>query len=64
MIEACACNIDREHRAGLSDLAENVRIYPCLEHCGICHRTPFLVVDGELEQAPDHESLIERLNQR
>lgn len=31
----------------------------CLEHCGKCRQTPFLVVDGELHVGDSHDSLVD-----
>lgn len=58
-IEACACNIDADCRDALAATSATARIYPCLDHCGICHRHPFLVLDGVLQQGNDHEAILE-----
>jgi uncharacterized protein YuzB (UPF0349 family) len=39
------------------------RAMPCLERCGTCRTTPFLVVDGELHTAATHEDLRETLSE-
>jgi uncharacterized protein YuzB (UPF0349 family) len=30
----------------------------CLDHCGICCSSPFLVVDGALQKGDSHHSLL------
>lgn len=45
VIEYCLSNVDDERRDRLRHL-DRTREYTCLEHCGICCREPFLVVDG------------------
>ena len=50
VIECCMRNVDGGDRERLRETGgeTTVRISPCLEHCGMCRRESFLVVDGEL----------------
>lgn len=47
VIEYCLSNVGEEARRRLRAREDAVEA-PCLEHCGICRREPFLVVDGDL----------------
>jgi uncharacterized protein YuzB (UPF0349 family) len=61
VVEYCVNNLpsaDRE-RLGAADI--EARAMPCLERCGTCRTTPFLVVDGELHTAVSDKRLRETL---
>ncbi len=47
VIEYCLSNVGEEARRRLRAREDAVEA-PCLEHCGICRREPFLVVNGDL----------------
>lgn len=46
VIEYCLSNVGDATRRRLRAREDAVEA-PCLEHCGICRREPFLIVDGE-----------------
>lgn len=48
VIECCVRNLSAERRERLGDAECDLRIRPCLEHCGVCRETPFRVLDGDL----------------
>ena len=56
-IEYCLSNVDQPVRTTLRSRPDT-REATCLEHCGRCVTTPFLVVDGALRTGPDHDSLL------
>jgi uncharacterized protein YuzB (UPF0349 family) len=55
--EYCLNNVDAGTRERLSDLDCSVE-RRCLQRCGDCYRSDFLVVDGELETGESHEALL------
>lgn len=59
VVETCLSNVDAEERARLAADSVDLTVHPCLEQCGICYTGTFLVVDGELEIGPDHETILE-----
>lgn len=48
VIECCVRNLADDRRERLRDGDCTLRVRPCLEHCGICRKTPFEAVDGDL----------------
>lgn len=46
VIEYCLSNVGERTRRRLRAREDAVES-PCLEHCGICRREPFAIVDGE-----------------
>lgn len=38
-----------------------VRVYPCVERCGVCRREPFVLVDGDLHVGDDCDQAIAEL---
>lgn len=61
VVEYCVANVAGEARARVEALSCETRDYPCLERCGTCHGTPFLVVDGTVERGESHAALCGRL---
>ncbi|ERH00265.1 MAG: hypothetical protein J07HQX50_01425 [Haloquadratum sp. J07HQX50] len=47
-IEYCHANADAELRSLLESVHTDITCRSCLEHCGICRREPFIVIDGEV----------------
>jgi len=58
MIEYCLANTGRESVDELRDSAFRTRPAFCLDHCGECCETDFLVVDGEVCVGDSHEALL------
>lgn len=56
--EYCLSNVTAEARACLTDAPVEAAGLNCLEHCGHCYRTPFLVVDGEFVAGDSHDRLL------
>jgi uncharacterized protein YuzB (UPF0349 family) len=54
-------NVDPETRERLANAPVEDRGAPCLERCGACRRTPFLVVDGSLRDGESHAALLAEL---
>lgn len=46
VIEYCLSNVEDASRRRLAAREDAVEA-PCLEHCGICRREPFVIADGE-----------------
>jgi uncharacterized protein YuzB (UPF0349 family) len=56
-IECCTSNLDFGTYRELRDADADVSQQYCLGRCGVCHRGPFLVVDGELRRG-DHADVL------
>jgi len=54
-------NVGSETRDRLSNAPVEDRGAPCLERCGTCRKTPFLVVDGDLQVGESHAALLAAL---
>lgn len=61
VVEYCVNNCPSPDERFGADI--EVRAMSCLERCGTCRTTPFLVVDGELHTAATHEDLREALSE-
>lgn len=61
VVEYCVNNCPSPDERFGADI--ETRAMPCLERCGTCRTTPFLVVDGELHTADTHEELRETLSE-
>jgi uncharacterized protein YuzB (UPF0349 family) len=61
VVEYCVNNVDPGTRERLANAPVEDRGAPCLERCGTCHTTPFLVVDGELRVGESHAALLAAL---
>lgn len=61
VVEYCVHNVT--DRPAVDALPADTRGYPCLERCGRCRRTPFLVVDGTVLDGPDHAALAGRVRE-
>lgn len=57
-VEYCANNVDGASRPLVDALACPTRGLPCLERCGTCRRTAFLVVDGTVVTGTSHADLV------
>lgn len=60
-IEYCLANVDAEARPRLRSRS-NVREASCLEECGRCRATSFLVVDGRVRTGSDHDAILAGLD--
>lgn len=58
VVEYCVNNVGPETRERLSNAPVEARGAPCLERCGTCRTTPFLVVDGDLQVGESHAALL------
>jgi len=54
-------NVGPETRDRLANAPVEDRGAPCLERCGTCRTTPFLVVDGDLRAGKSHAALLAEL---
>lgn len=61
VVEYCANNVTCERRPPMAALTCETRRWPCLERCGTCRTTPFLVVEGTLRTGDSHETLCDRV---
>lgn len=61
VVEYCANNVARETGARITALRCETRRLPCLERCGTCRTTPFLVVDGTVRTGESHARLCGRV---
>lgn len=59
LIEYCLDNVDRSTRDHLRSLDSLVQERQCLQRCGTCQRSPFLVVDGNPVTATNHKTLLD-----
>ncbi|WP_170977352.1 DUF1450 domain-containing protein [Halorussus salinisoli] len=46
LVEYCLANVTPSQRARLDDADVRTRSVGCLDRCGTCHRSQFLVLDG------------------
>jgi uncharacterized protein YuzB (UPF0349 family) len=60
-VEYCVANVDPQARERVENLDAETRALPCLERCGTCRETAFLVADGAVETGPSHARLCARL---
>jgi uncharacterized protein YuzB (UPF0349 family) len=60
-VECCANNVDVATYRALRDGDVAVSQQYCLGRCGVCHDSPFLLVDGELRRGPSHADLLGEL---
>lgn len=60
-VECCISNIDAEARVSLAESDLDVTESFCLDHCGECYESAFLVADGELVRDESHAAVIETL---
>lgn len=63
VVEYCVHNLPSVARDHLAGLDAETRGLACLERCGTCRSTPFLVVDGDLHTAASHAALAETLRE-
>jgi uncharacterized protein YuzB (UPF0349 family) len=61
VVEYCVNNVDAETRKRLADAPVECRGAPCLERCGTCRTTAYLVVDGEVWTGESHAALVSAL---
>jgi len=53
VIECCVRSATDALRRRLDESDATVRVYPCLERCGVCRRERFVLVDGDLRAGED-----------
>jgi len=58
VVEYCANNVGVEDRRRIESMNCETRGFACLERCGTCRSTPFLVVDGEIRRGESHGALV------
>lgn len=61
-IEYCLSNVSAETRERLADTEVEAVEERCLQRCGHCFSSPFLVVNGTVVHG-DHEQTIRRLTE-
>lgn len=62
LIECCLSNVSFEARTALDESEHRVRETVCLDRCGDCHATPFLVVDGDVRTSNSHRALLQSVD--
>lgn len=60
-VECCANNLDMDAWTALRDSEMEFDQQYCLQRCGICHDSPFLVVDGEVRRGDSYTELLDAL---
>lgn len=64
-VDICECNFVLGTDKVKDELEKSsdfeVEVHGCLGHCGECHETPFVLLDGELVSADSSENLIEEI---
>lgn len=63
VVEYCANNWPPEARSRLDGLECRTRRVPCLERCGTCRTTPFVVVDGSVRTAETQADIVAALRE-
>ncbi|MUV85398.1 DUF1450 domain-containing protein [Natronomonas sp. CBA1123] len=63
LIECCLDNVTVDEHRELAASDTDVEMQYCLQQCGICYATPFLVVDGDVIQGVSHRALIDSLQE-
>lgn len=58
VVEYCVNNPSSETRQVLRDGPVDDRGLACLERCGTCRSTPFLVADGIILTGPTHDAIL------
>ncbi len=58
LIECCLGNVTAEARRELRESDGQVRETICLDRCGTCCASPFLIVDGELREDESFSDLL------
>lgn len=56
LVEYCVANVTQSQRARLDDADVRTRSVGCLDRCGTCHRSRFLVLDGTVVVDDEHIS--------
>ncbi|WP_276256224.1 DUF1450 domain-containing protein [Halomontanus rarus] len=57
-VEYCQRNVPDRARSRLERLPDTTREKRCLQRCGTCYSSPFVVVDGDLRVGSDHDELV------
>lgn len=60
----CLNNVDSDDKARLDRCCPDAEARLCLQRCGRCAETPFVVADGELRSAENYADLIAALPDR
>jgi len=64
-IEYCLNNVDADARRRLGECETGDTLETrCLQRCGDCYRSPFLVVDGELATGGSHADILSALAEK
>lgn len=64
LVECCLANVTSDARTELHRSDARVREAFCLDRCGTCCETPFLVVDGEFREGESFSDLVRALDRR
>lgn len=62
-IECCLDNVSVDEHLELAAGDTAVEMQYCLQRCGICYSSPFLVVDGDVIQGASHREILESLGE-
>ena len=63
-IECCLANVTPDARTNLQESDARVREAFCLDRCGTCCETPFLIVDGEFRDGESFSDLLATIEGR
>lgn len=61
LVECCLANVTPVARTTLHESDARVREAFCLDRCGTCCETPFLIVDGEFRDGDSFSDLLDKL---
>ena len=59
LIECCLANVTPAARTTLHESDARVREAFCLDRCGTCCETPFLIVDGQFRDGDSFSDLLD-----
>lgn len=57
-VECCVNNLTPDGRETLDGSERDVRFSFCLDRCGRCYETPFLVIDGEPVSGDSYDEVL------
>ena len=57
-VECCTNNVSMDEWAALRESEIEVDQQYCLQRCGVCHDSPFVVVDGETVRGESYDELL------
>lgn len=61
-VACCLNNVNLEEYQTYLDADIEVEMQHCLQRCGVCHDSPFLVVDTDLTRDDSHDTLLTTLS--